>query len=180
MNNTNHSLPHYCAYTNVHFWPNTAHWLLFFFLFFTKLKSTSSTFQNNFVNLSCLFAPVCLWFCVSCVLLPSSLFSGTEWLPLLQRSVSTGRGPTHSVLAFSLHKTQRPNKHDGQRDRGGVCEMDSKASKRQNVQLFGWWWMKGRKDAMMVKDRKYTSCYRKYSTSRVRTIILEKYVFFYV
>lgn len=47
------------------------------------------------------------------------LFSATEWLLLLQRSVTKGRGPKHGVLAFSLHKSQLPNKHSrhGDRDR---------------------------------------------------------------
>lgn len=47
------------------------------------------------------------------------LFSATEWLLLLQRSVTKGRGPKHCVLAFRLHKSQLPNKHSrhGDRDR---------------------------------------------------------------
>lgn len=50
------------------------------------------------------------------------LFSATEWLLLLQRSVTKGRGPKHCVLAFSLHKSQLPNKHSGHGDRDRAIE----------------------------------------------------------
>lgn len=64
---------------------------------------------------------------------PVLLFSGTEGLLLLQRSVSTGRAPANSVLAFGLHKPQLPNKYYSKRDRGGETEQSCLHVQDQNM-----------------------------------------------
>lgn len=64
---------------------------------------------------------------------PVLLFSGTEGLLLLQRSVSTGRAPANSVLAFGLHKPQLPNKYYSKRDGGGETEQSCIHVQDQNM-----------------------------------------------